>query len=63
VWTRCSPLNDGLWLEGPETMTARFMGETCIAKIKAADKKEAVVWMCRRELLADHLEYCKPINN
>ena len=47
----------------PETMTARFMGETCIAKIKAADKKEAVEWMHRRELLADHLEYCISINN
>ena len=54
--------NDGLWLEGPETMTARFMGETCIAKIKADDKKEAKEWMTRRELLADHLEYCKSIN-
>ena len=35
---------------------------TFTAKIKAADKKEAKEWMSRRELLADHLEYCKAIN-
>jgi hypothetical protein len=54
--------SDGLWLEGPETMNERFMGETCIDRIKAADRREAREWMERRELLADHLEYCKSIN-
>ena len=55
--------SDGLWLEGPETMTDHFMGETCIDRIKAADKREAIEWMKRREALTDHLEYCKSINN
>jgi hypothetical protein len=43
-------------------MNERFMGKTCIDWIKAADRREAREWMERRELRADHLEYCKSIN-
>jgi uncharacterized protein YggL (DUF469 family) len=45
-------------------MNERFMGEMCIDQIKAVDRnrREASEWMERRELLADHLEYCKSIN-
>jgi hypothetical protein len=44
-WSRCPAgdyKSDGLWLEGPETMNERFMGEMCIDRIKAADKREAI---------------------
>ena len=46
---------DGLWLEGSEEMVQRFIGETCTATIKANDKNEAVIWQCRSDLLAEHV--------
>jgi len=52
---------DGLWLEGSEEMAQHFIGETCTATIKANNKKEAVLWQCRRDLLAEHHEYCASI--
>lgn len=50
---------DRLWLEGPEEMTQRFMGETCPAAIKAADRREAALWSSRRDMLAEHCEYSR----
>ena len=49
---------DGLWLEGSEEMAQHFIGETCTATIKANDTKEAVLWQIRRNVLAEHREYC-----
>jgi hypothetical protein len=54
---------DGLYLEGPETLATRFMGETCLGRIKAQDKLEAIEWLRRREALADHIMFCKSFNN
>ena len=54
--------NDGLWLEGPEQLNRRLMGDTSLLLIRSADRIEAIKWMERRELLADHLEYCRSIN-
>ena len=54
--------NDGLWLEGPEQLNGRLMGDTSLSLIRSADRIEAIKWMERRELLADHLEYCRSIN-
>lgn len=53
---------DGIYLEGPESLATRFMGETCLARIKRQDKLEAVEWLKRRDALADHIEFCKSIN-
>ena len=48
--------SDGLWLEGSEEMAQHFISEACTATMKATDKKEGVLWQCRRDLLAEHRE-------
>ena len=53
--------NDRLWLEGPVQLNRRFMNETCPEAIRSADRREAVRWIKRRDMLAEHREYCKDI--
>lgn len=54
---------DGLWLDGNRELGRRFLRESALSRISAADKREGIEWMERRELLADHLAYCKSIAN
>jgi hypothetical protein len=61
---RGGPLgNDGLWLEGPQQLHRRFMGQTALSKITAEDRREGLEWKRRRDCLAAHLEYCKSIGH
>jgi hypothetical protein len=53
--------NNGLWLEGPVQLNRRFMNETCPEAIRSADRREASLWSKRRDMLAEHREYCKSI--
>ena len=59
----CPIGNDGLWLKGADEMMERFMNETVLANITAGDRRDAVLWAERRDLLAEHLEYCKTIRH
>jgi hypothetical protein len=54
---------DGLWLEGPEELNERLADDAglCSATIAAVDKREASLWHTRRDILAEHREYCKSI--
>jgi hypothetical protein len=51
---------DGLWLEGPHQLQQRF-GNTSLRAINREDRAQTELWMQRRDLLAEHIEYCKSL--
>jgi hypothetical protein len=54
---------DGLWLEGPEELNERLADDAGLypATIAAVDKRGALLWQARRDILVEHREYCKSI--
>ena len=54
---------DGLWLENTVELNNRFSADSglCTASIKDVDRREAVLWQQRRDILAEHREYCKSL--
>ena len=53
--------NNGLWLKGPVQLMCCLINETCPDAIRAAHCREATLRQHRRDLLAEHREYCKSI--
>jgi hypothetical protein len=50
---------DGLWLEDTQQLQRRF--GTSLRAINREDRQQAELWMQRRDLLAQHIEYCKSL--
>ena len=52
----------GLWLEGPQQLQERF-ATTSLRAIAREDRAQAQLWLDRRDLLAEHIEFCKSLAN